>query len=105
MENQTKKTKKVDSLLKITFDFIIRQCKRDYNEEPNQIADMKWHETSLFCLAFKIKAKVFTDCFYWSMGTCEPFKCERFCIDIDHQKVPYKTGEEWNHYITFDCDG
>ena len=41
MENQTKQTKKVDSLLKITFDFIIRQCKRDYNEEPNQIADMK----------------------------------------------------------------
>ena len=81
MENQTKKTKKVDSLLKITFDFIIRQCKRDYNEEPNQIADMKWHETSLFCLAFKIKAKVFTDCFYWLMCRCEPFKCERLCID------------------------
>ena len=66
---------------------------------------MKWHETSSFCLAFKIKAKLFTDCFYWSMCTCKPFKCEKFCIDIDHQKVPYKIGEEWDHYVTFDCDG
>ena len=46
MENQTKKKKKEiekknDSLLKITFDFITRQCKRDYNEQTNQIADMK----------------------------------------------------------------
>ena len=46
MENQTKKNKKrnrkkVYSLLKIMFDFITRQSKRDYNEETNQISDMK----------------------------------------------------------------
>ena len=38
MENQTRKIKleiekEVDSLSKIIFDFIIRQCKRSYNEK------------------------------------------------------------------------
>ena len=61
-------------------------------------------ETSLFCLAFKIKMRLFTDCFYWLMCTCKPFKCERFCFNVDHEKIPYKAGEEWDHCITFDCD-
>ena len=39
------------------------------------------------------------------MCTCEPFKCERFCFNADHEKMPYKVGEEWDHCITFDCDG
>ena len=61
-------------------------------------------ETSLFCLAFKIKMRLFTDCFYWLMCTCKPFKCERFCFNVDHEKIPYKAGEEWDHCITFDCN-
>ena len=75
-----------------------------YDKKTDQVLDFKWHETSLFCLAFKIKAKLFTDCFYWSMCTCKPFKRERFCFNVDHEKIPYKVGEEWDHCITFDCD-
>ena len=42
MENQTKKIKleiekKVDSLLKITFDFITRQCKMSYDKKTDQV--------------------------------------------------------------------
>ena len=106
MENQTKNIKleillkkKVDSLLKITFDFMIRKCKRSYDEKTDQVLDIKWHETSLFCLAFEIKVKLFTDCFYWSMCTCKPFKCERFCFNVDYEKIPYKVGKEWDHCI------
>ena len=38
------------------------------------------------------------------MCTCEPFKCERFCFNVDHEKIPYKVGGEWDHCVTFDCD-
>ena len=38
------------------------------------------------------------------MCTSESFKCERFCCNVDHEKIPYKVGEEWDHCITFDCD-
>ena len=53
MVNQTKKIKleiekKLDSLLKITLDFITRQCRRSYEEKTDQVLDIKWHETSLF---------------------------------------------------------
>ena len=62
-KNQIKKIKleiekKIDSLLKITFDFITRQCKRSYDEKADQVLDIKWHKTSLFCLGFKIKSKI-----------------------------------------------
>ena len=83
MENQTKKIKleiekKVDFLLKITFDFIIRQCKRSYDEKPDRVLDIKWHETSLFCLAFKIKAKLFTDCFFRRCVHANPLNVKGF---------------------------
>ena len=39
------------------------------------------------------------------MCICESFKCERFCFNVNHEKIPYKVGEEWGHCITFDCDG
>ena len=39
------------------------------------------------------------------MCTSKPFKCERFCFNVDHEKIPYKVSEEWDHCITFDCDG
>ena len=39
------------------------------------------------------------------MCTCKPFKCESFCFNVDHEKILYKVGEEWDHCITFDCDG
>ena len=39
------------------------------------------------------------------MCTCKPFKCERFSCNVDHEKIPYKVGEEWDRCITFDCDG
>ena len=42
----------------------MRQCKRSFDEITDRVLDNKWRETSLFCLAFKIKAKLFTDCFY-----------------------------------------
>ena len=98
MKNQTKKIKKeiekkVYFLSKITFDFITRQCTCDCKKETNQITNMKWHETSSFCLAFKIKSKLFTDCFYWLICRCEPSKSGRFCVNIDNQKVPYNTGQ------------
>ena len=82
----------------------MRQGKRSYDEITDRVLDNKWRETSLFCLAFKIKAKLFTDCFYWLMCTYELFKCETFCLNVDHEKIPYKVGEEWDHCITFDCD-
>ena len=46
MENETKKKKnrdrkKVDYLLKITFDFTLRQCKRSYDEKADRILDIK----------------------------------------------------------------
>ena len=46
MKNQTKKIKletekKIDSLLKITFDFITRQCKRSYDEKTDRVLDIK----------------------------------------------------------------
>ena len=28
-----------------------------------------------------------------------------FCFNVDHEKISYKVGEEWDHCITFDCDG
>ena len=62
----------------------------------NRVLDIKWHETSLIFLAFKIKVKLFTDCFYWLMCTYKPFKCERFCFNVDHEKISYKVGEEWD---------
>ena len=82
----------------------MRQCKRSYDEITDRVLDNKWRETSLFCLTFKIKEKLFTECFYWLMCTCELFKCERFCLNVDHEKIPYKVGKEWDHCITFDCD-
>ena len=75
-KKKNRNRKKVDSLLKIPSDFILRQCKRSYDEKADQILNIKWHETSLFCLAFKIKAKLFTDCFYWSM--CNPLNVKGF---------------------------
>ena len=71
----------------------------------NRVLDIKWHETSLIFLAFKIKVKLFTDCFYWLMCTYKPFKCEMFCFNVDYEEISYKVGEEWDHCITFDCDG
>ena len=47
MENETKKKKKieiekkVDYLLKITFDFTLKQCKRSYDEKADRILDIK----------------------------------------------------------------
>ena len=108
MENQAKKIKiekKVYSLLKITFDYITKKCKNVYYEKTNQILNIKWHEASLFCLASKIKHKLFTDGFWWSLCTCEPIKCKRYCLDPDHIQVPIKIGEDWNHCIAHDCDG
>ena len=87
MENQAKKIKiekKVDSLLKITFDYITKKCKNVYDEKTNQILNINWHEASLFCLASKIKHTLFTDGFSWSLCTCKPTKCKRYCLDPDH---------------------
>ena len=102
MENQAKKIKfeeekqeKINSLLKVTLDFITKKCISEKDEKTNQLLDINWHEVSLPCLLFKIKEKFFTSCFWWSLCTYEPFKCERFCMNIkDHQKSPYKEGEE-----------
>ena len=34
------------------------------DEKTNQLLDIKWHEAPLFCLAFKIKGKLFRNCFW-----------------------------------------
>ena len=73
MENPTKKIKlEVDPLLKITFDYITKRCKMKLDEETNELLVVKWNEASVFCLALKIKEKLFTDYIYWSMCSCEP---------------------------------
>ena len=106
MENPTKKIKlEVDPLLKITFDCITKHCKMKLDEETNELLDIKWNEAFLFCLAFKIKEKLFTDCLYWSMCSCEPFKSKRYCCNVDHGKIPYQVNKEWDYCITFGCDG
>ena len=28
----------------------------------------------------------------------------KVCFNVDHEKIPYKAGEEWDHCITFDCN-
>ena len=75
------------------------------NEEANELLDVKWNEASLFCLAFKIKEKFFTHCFYWFTCSCEPFNCKRYCCNVDHEKIPYHVNKEWDYCIIFDCDG
>ena len=75
------------------------------NEEANEHLDIKWNEASLFCLAFKIKEKLFTYCVYWFMCSCEPFNCKRNCCNVDHKKIPYQVNKEWDYCIIFDCDG
>ena len=85
---EEEKEEENNSLLKITLDFITKKCKNEKDEKTNQLLDIKWHEVSLFCLAFKIKEKLFTKCFWWSLCICEPFKCERFCMNTEnHQQV------------------
>ena len=71
MENQAKKKKleeekeeKINALLKITLDFITKNAKMKKDEKTNQLLDIKWHEAPLFCLAFKIKEKLFRNCFW-----------------------------------------
>ena len=71
MENQAKKKKseeekeeKINALLKITLDFITKNVKMKKDEKTNQLLDIKWHEAPLFCLAFKIKEKLFRNCFW-----------------------------------------
>ena len=95
---------RIDSLLKITFDYITKPCKNVYNREKEQKEDINWNEASLFCLAFKTEENLFTKRFYWSMCNCNPIKCIRYSFDLDHQKVAYKIGEQWDHCIKFDCD-
>ena len=105
MENPTKKIKlEVDPLLKITFDYITKRCKMKLDEETNELL-VKWNEASVFCLALKIKKKLFTDYIYWSMCSCEPFKCKRYCCKVNHEKIPYQVNKECDYCITFDCDG
>ena len=62
MENQAKKIKfeeekqeKINSLLKVTLDFITKKCISEKDEKTNQLLDINWHEVSLPCLLFKIK--------------------------------------------------
>ena len=43
------------------------------DEKTNQLLDIKWHEAPLFCLAFKIKEKLFRNCF-----------C---CVFVNHSNV------------------
>ena len=35
----------------------------------------------------------------------DPLNVKGFYFNVDHEKIPYKVGEEWDYCITFDCDG
>ena len=104
-DKKEEEEEKIKSLLTITFEYMTKQCKISYNCLEAKIEDIRWNEASLFCLAFKIKEKLYTDCFYWSICTCEPFQCKRFYFDPDHGKIPYFANKNSDHSITFSCNG
>ena len=95
----------VDSLKRICFDYITRPC----SSENLTFCS----ECSLFCLPFKIYDRVETNTHYYC--TFESFLCEKYCHNLDHERVPncnnYKINEDcsgldgyWRHCILYNCD-
>ena len=100
-----KKKATVDSLKEICFNYITKPCSSE------NLAF--WSECSLFCLPFKFYDCVETNTYYCC--TCEPFLCEKYCYNPDHEWVPncfnckingYCSGLDgyWQHCTSYDCD-
>ena len=72
-----------------------------------------WSECFLFCLPLKIYDCVETNAYYYC--TCEPFLCEKYSHNPDHERVPncYNCkisgdcsglNRYWQHCILYNCD-
>ena len=81
----------VDSLKRICLDYITRPCSSE------NLAFCS--ECSLFCLPFKIYDRVETNTHYYC--TFESFLCEKYCHNLDHERVPNCN----NYKINEDCSG
>ena len=92
-------------LKELCFDYITRPCRSNDG--------ILWIDCPLFCLPFKIYDKVETNTYWYC--TCKPFICQKYCHNIDHQRVAKcyncningdcsKLDGHWQHCIRYDCD-
>ena len=67
----------------------------------------------MFCLPFEIYERTETNTYYYC--ACEPFLCEKYCNDPDHERLPNcynckidgdctRLDRHWEHCILYNCD-